>query len=405
LFYFYCLTKSRLYSTLVLLLASFALRAQDSRQAAKNIDIVDVGRGIFYHKPPREFSDTSKKKGETEISVLPAFGYTLQTGFAVVLSGNATFKTSDDSITKTSVVLSNITYSQYQQIIFPFQSYIWTKNNKYNLNSDWRFMKYPQYTYGLGGNSDIDGGYRIDYANIHLYETVLRKISPAVYAGLGYNFDYYWDVHEVDPPSNTATDFQTYGLSKTVIASGITANLLFDNRDNPVNAQKGSFARLSYRPNFTFLGSDANWSSMTIDLRHYIQLPGHSHNVLAIWNYDWFTVDGTPPYLMLPSTGWDPNSNTGRGYIQGRYRGRNMLYLETEYRFGITNNGLLGGVVYGNAQSVSEPTNNKFMYISPGAGVGIRIKLNKFSNTNIAVDYAIGKEGSRGFWVNLGEVF
>ena len=35
----------------------------------------------------------------------------------------------------------------------------------------------------------------------------------------------------------------------------------------------------------------------------------------------------------------------------------------------------------------------------------IRIMLNKFSRTNIALDYAWGTQGSRGFFVNLGEVF
>ena len=46
--------------------------------------------------------------------------------------------------------------------------------------------------------------------------------------------------------------------------------------------------------------------------------------------------------------------NTGRGFIQGRFRGKNFVYGEAEYRFGITRNRLLGGVVFSNAQSVTE---------------------------------------------------
>ena len=108
---------------------------------------------------------------------------------------------------------------------------------------------------------------------------------------------------------------------------------------------------------------------------------------------------------MLPNTGGDPYSNTGRGYIQGRYRGANMIYLEGEYRFGITHNGLLGGVVFGNAQSFTEQSSNTFETIAPGWGAGIRIKFNKFSNTNVALDYGFGLNGSSGIFVNLGEVF
>ena len=78
---------------------------------------------------------------------------------------------------------------------------------------------------------------------------------------------------------------------------------------------------------------------------------------------------------------------------------------EMEYRFSLTENGFLGGVVYGNLQSVANPISNRISSMIPGYGVGLRIKYNKKSNTNIALDYAWGKDGSRGFFMNLGEVF
>ena len=77
---------------------------------------------------------------------------------------------------------------------------------------------------------------------------------------------------------------------------------------------------------------------------------------------------------------------------------------EAEYRFGITENGFLGGVIFGNVQSVANP-DGKFSNFIPACGVGLRIKYNKKSNTSMAFDYAIGKDGSRGFFLNLGEVF
>ena len=111
---------------------------------------------------------------------------------------------------------------------------------------------------------------------------------------------------------------------------------------------------------------------MLIDLRKYIPL--NSHDVLAIWSYSWLTLGGKPPYLLLPSTGWDDTYNTGRGFIQGRYRGRNFLYLETEYRFKISRNGLLGAVVFANTQSISKEMNSNFHSLAFGYGAGIRIK-------------------------------
>ena len=82
-----------------------------------------------------------------------------------------------------------------------------------------------------------------------------------------------------------------------------------------------------------------------------------------------------------------------------------MVYAESEYRFGITENGFIGGVVFANVQSVSERQDKPLQSILPGYGAGIRIKLNKHSNTNIAIDYGIGSGGSKGIFMNLGEVF
>lgn len=62
-------------------------------------------------------------------------------------------------------------------------------------------------------------------------------------------------------------------------------------------------------------------------------------------------------------------------------------------------------VVFVNAETFSDVLTGKYEVISPGAGLGVRIMLNKFSRTNIAVDYGWGTMGSRGFFVNLGEVF
>jgi len=387
------------------ILLSTAGHAQDSLKN-KKIDLVDVGRSWLKGHHTRREDTIAQKQGKLHISALPVAGYTLQTGFAGVLSSNFAFYTSEHSQANLSTVLTSITYSQYKQIIFPIQADIWTKGNKYNIITDWRYLKYPSLTYGLGGNTNSDSGYNIDYGYLRLHQAILKNIAHDLYLGLGYDLDYFWNIKEIDPPTGKTTDFERYGLSPKEVASGISLHFLFDSRRNPINPEKGNYASITYRPNFTFLGSDNNWQSLLFDLRKYINFPANTHNVLAIWSYDWFTVGGgKPPYLLLPSTGWDAYSNTARGYIQGRFRSRNMLYLESEYRFGLTTNGLLGGVVFANAQSFSEPNSGHYQYITPGYGGGLRISLNKFSRTNLCIDYGWGIHGSGGFFVNLGEVF
>jgi outer membrane protein assembly factor BamA len=160
-----------------------------------------------------------------------------------------------------------------------------------------------------------------------------------------------------------------------------------------------------YRVNAMGLGSDANWQSLYIDLRKYISLTsGHDQNVLAFWAFYWKAIGAGTPYLNLPSIGWDPYQRSGRGIQQNRYRGKSLLYFESEYRKDITADGLLGFVVFANVNSVSETETNSFSYWHPAAGAGLRIKFNKKSGTNIAIDYGHG-EGHSSIIFGLGEAF
>jgi hypothetical protein len=373
----------------------------------KQIDLIDIGQRILNKKSVDREDIVVNKKGRVHFSAFPAVGYTLQTGFAGVISGNAAFYigSHNHETENISTIITSIAYTSKSQIIFPIASSLWTKGNKYNILTDWRFLKYPSETYGLGGHTQLDSGYNVDYSYVKLHQAILQKISTDFYAGIGYDFDYFYNIREINPPPGGETDFEQYGISNTEKASGISLSLKYDSRRNPINPEKGIYANILFQPKFTFMGSDANWQSLLLEFRSYIKFPSKSRNILAFWSYNWFTVGGSPPYLLLPSTAWDEFSNTGRGYIQGRFRSLNMIDQEVEYRFAVTRNGLFGGVVFANAESFSDILTGKYEVISPGAGLGIRIMLNKFSRTNIALDYAWGTQGSRGFFVNLGEVF
>jgi outer membrane protein assembly factor BamA len=284
-------------------------------------------------------------------------------------------------------------------------SSIWTKNNKFNFVGDYRYYQYPQSTYGLGSGSSIKNADPMDFSFARFYETALRHVTGNWYAGLGYAIDTYWNVSHSGTADGAVSDFGKYGSSKHSVSSGFTLNLLHDSRDNSINPTKGWYGSVQYRDSREFLGSTQDWQSLIIDLRKYIRFPASSDNVLAFWSYDWVILSGNPAYLNLPSTSWDPNSATGRGYIQGRFRGAQMVYAESEYRFKITRNGLLGGVLFINGESLSAQQGTALQAIQPAFGPGLRLKLNKTSRTNIAVDYGFGREGSRGLFIDVGEIF
>jgi hypothetical protein len=391
---------------LQLLLPFFLIAQSSANQVPEgDKDILDGIHRIFQKKIKPEDS-IARHHQHIHVGVFPAVGYTLQTGFAAVVSANMVVynRGKRDSLLP-STVISSISYSQKSQIIFPVQSVIYFNHNSIVLISDWRFLKYPSYTYGLGMKSNPSDSLLINFQYIKFHESLLFQLAKNIYAGGGYTLDYFWKVREPNPHGAPVSDFDRYGYSSRSISSGVSLQLLRDTRDNPINAYSGSYANISVSPRLKFLGSDASWTSMLVEWRSYFRFPARSHNILALWSYNWFTFGGRPPYLMLPSTGWDKSYNTGRGYIQGRFRGHNMLDAESEYRIQLTKNGLLGMVLFGNLQSFSRTNIFQFESAAPAAGLGVRVKLNKYSRTNIAIDYGWGRQGSRGFFVNLGEIF
>jgi hypothetical protein len=377
---------------------------KDSIQPPAQKDITDIIKQLFNIKS-NSVKDSIRNTRDVNIAVLPAAGYSLQSKLAVLLAGNITFRNHLDSTAKISVITASVVYTQNKQILFPLQSIIWTNGEKYLLLGDWRIMKYPQDTYGLGGYSSLDSANPMDYDYLKLHETVFRQLARNFYGGIGYYYDYHWNISEEGNPGGSVSDYVKYGASEQSSSSGPVISFAYDSRRNPVNPKQGFYGDVIYRQNLTALGSDSDWGSLIVDVRKYFRFPARSKNILALWNYDWLTTSGNPPYLDLPSTSWDPYTNTGRGYIQGRFRSKNMLYFETEYRFGLTANGLLGAVVFGNLQAFSEWPSNNFETVRPAGGFGLRIKLNKQSDTNIDLDYGFGIGNSHGLTVNIAEVF
>lgn len=379
---------------------SGTVESQDST-LSKQKDVVDLlQKGFNAHL--RKDNISTKGKGPF-VSVMPVVGYSLQSGLTGAIVSNTSFYT-DSTRNKFSNLLVNGYYSEYHQYWFTANSNIFFEKQKIHLFGDMRYYNFPTQTFGYGTGSKLSDELDIKYSYLRICQIIYREIVPNAFVGIGYNLDYHWNLKIDSVPGKALKDLEKYQKSTHSISSGLSLNLLFDSRKNSVNPNGGYYASIQYRPNLTLLGSDSNWQSLLVDLRTYVKFPASSRNILAFWSYNNLTLNGTPPYLDIPSIGWDAYSNTGRGYVPGRYVGLKLNYLESEYRFAITRNGLLGGVVFGNVEKVYKKWTD-FHTIIPGEGVGIRIKLNKYSSTNLAIDYGFGVGGSHGLFFNLGEVF
>jgi Omp85 superfamily domain len=191
-------------------------------------------------------------------------------------------------------------------------------------------------------------------------------------------------------------------------ANGLIFNFQYNTRENPNRSFGGIYAGLYFRSNFTWLGSSRSAGQMYTEFRKYWSLSKKNpENVIAVWYWGSYLLWGTLPYLELQNTANDTYNRSGRGYTMGRFRGQNYAYLETEYRFPISQTTkLFSGVVFTNLQTESEAGSTKmFRYLEPAVGAGIRLLFNKGSRTNICLDYAHGLYGSKGFFFTLNEAF
>jgi len=404
----------KILSLLLVGLAPLCVLAQNPSDAIKEnnvmqdtsyqTDLIDLGKKVLKIKPEEIKRERNRK---VYFSILPLSTEIPGGGRALITSTTAGFYLGDRKTT----YLSTATFAPYfnfrGRFGLPLRTSIWLKDNSWNIRGDTRFLVYPEYTWGLGSGQDADDKIKVDYNYIRVYQSALKRIKPYFFAGIGYNFDYFYNIQGDEPGLSEFTGYP-HGTSKgsNSRSSGISLNLLYDTRNNDFNPIPGSYANLIYRVNPTFLGSSATWRSLYADFRKYIPFAKRpsQQNVLALWSYYWTVLDRDVPYLNLPSIGMDPSNRSGRGFDHNRYRGEGLIYLEAEYRRDITRNGLFGFVVFASANSVTQSDRYKFSQFNPAMGGGLRVKFNKGSNTNIAFDYGFSK-GYSGFTLGLGEAF
>ncbi len=381
---------------------------------------------------------TEKKEKNLSIIPLPAIAYNPTNGWLLGVAPGASWYMGNPENTSISSGLGTLIYTTNKQWIITAKTNIFLENDSWNLLGDMRFFITSQPTFGLGTgpntNKVVSSGYEYDddlfsskintsqqmeFDFLRIYETVLKRHQDSrLFYGVGYHLDYHYNINDnlldLEAETPVYTSHYLYQKAKGMSAdsyttSGISLNVLYDSRDNAINPYSGRYAYANIKINPEFLGSTASSSILWLEYRDYIHFDlERPRHLLGFWTYGWFVTSGDVPYLDLPSVGWDQFGRSGRAYTQGRFRGEDLWYGETEYRFPLQRNKeTLGGVVFVNATSCSNRLNDigLFKYLDLAYGAGLRVMINKKSRANLTLDYAIGEYGSSGFYFGINEVF
>jgi outer membrane protein assembly factor BamA len=365
-------------------------------------DAMDVLKGLLGKRVEPQFN--IEPATGLQWALLPTFSYNPVYGaaFGVLVSGSGRRGSTRARFSNLSVSANVSTTSQVQVQV---RGDIFSEDEDFLTKADFRYLDTTRSTWGLGPVDDQAGEYPMSFLLNRLYATVLRRVSGPVYLGLGYHFDQFSSIADQRADQGEATPFTDYsgGYPTKTRATGLSVDLLADTRDNQVNPGAGYLLNWSFRDYFEGMGSDSDWQELWVEARVYPHEPKHGRNVLAFWLYGWFTF-GAAPYLNLPSNGWDTYGRGARGYLAGRIRGGDQIYVESEYRWTVSRDGLWGAVVFANGTATTTDSGT-FGKMDAAVGTGLRIKLNKHTDTNISLDYGWGLEAGHGFFLGLGEVF
>jgi hypothetical protein len=380
------------------------------------------------HKPPPK-----KVNKNHSLLLIPSAGANPSSGFMLGAAGQyVTREKRKNSLY--SFIQGNVFITTKKQLLLQAKSNIYAHNDRILLTGDWRFFIFSQNTYGLSTSAPENGTLKRQYDlsgfdvgldslvqpmkfnHLRFYQTVSWKIKEQpLYIGAGYHLDFYSNI--TDNKLDTANKMLTshylystaYGYNQYKYAvSGISANITGDSRDNQVNARKGYFFNINWRLNPHFLGSTHNSTQLNLEWRSFHSVSKtDNRKTVGFWFIGNFSQAGKLPYLALPSLGYDQRGRAGRGYTQGRFRGPNMLYAESEYRFPISDcGGIFSGVAFVNITTAdnAEKSVKLFQNVAPGIGAGLRIMVDKLSKTNLQIDFGVGRK-SVGVYIGVAETF
>ncbi len=385
----------------------------------KQYDFGDLVNDILH--PHRKPDPLKKKSG---ITVIPNIAANPSIGFQIGIKAVAGRKLGNDPNTLLSVAATSASITTKNIIYFYINHNVFTSGNKWNLQGSLIVAKTVTPDFGLG-IGQANNGSAADQALVNadrkpfaynsmfynFREKVYKNIAKDFFVGAGVSFDIRRNIE--DKRSTTAlTPYNIYNERYGFNGSNYSANGLifsaeYTTRDNQNRAYKGIYADVGLRANQSWMGSSKNATIFTTDFRKYFSLSRRNpEHVIALWNWGSYVVTGAVPYLELPGTAKDPSLRSGRGYTIGYFKGTQFNYSEAEYRFPITRNKFISGVAFANVQTAKDGVGTElFEKWQPGGGGGLRVLFNKATRTNLCLDYAFGKYGSKGFFLGLNEAF
>jgi hypothetical protein len=372
----------------------FAILSASTLASAQG-DSLRFGKKIVRYA--MQFLNDSLAEGKPKLLLYPVIAYSPETSLELGFSGLFLYQAKQKSENRLSEVQLFSFATLNEQYGAWFDHFLYGDNDRWFFLGRLRFQRFPLYFYGIGANSSKDAETVLNADYTLIKERVLRKVSKNFFVGLEIDFQRLYNVKFNNEAAVSHSNIRGYNGTQNL---GLGLGLVYDSRKNALNVRNGLFAELAFlRYNENFV-SDYSFRTIASDVRFFRSL--RPKQVLALQAVA-IAQFGAVPFNQLALVGGE---SLMRGYYTGRFRDKNYIAAQAEYRWlPFPGSKRFGGALFASAGTVAPSFGVMTLKdIHPAAGVGLRFLVFPKKDIFIRTDFALTPEGT-GFYIYTGEAF
>ncbi|MEZ9235137.1 BamA/TamA family outer membrane protein [Shewanella sp. 10N.286.52.A9] len=329
-----------------------------------------------------------------DFSFLPGPFYNPEMDLGVGISAVGLYQVDpDDEVSQLSSLVINGLASINGALGVSIENKTFLNEDRQRLYLNAELSDIPDVFYGIGYDENYQDDNRTDFSGrvISANPMFLQRVSSNVFVGAGFDFSYA-KASSIDI-LESEVDITPLEASSRSVGINLLAN--YDSRDNVLNPEQGKIAQIDVGVYRKDLGSKTDFEVVNALYSTYYPVAGS--DVLA-WQIRGRFTHGDVPWDQLSKAG---GGDLLRGYTSGRYRDKQMLLAQVEYRQNLS--GRHGMVYWVGAGVISD----KFSELAssdvlPNTGIGYRFEVKP--RVNLRLDLAFG-DGDSGFYFNVNEAF
>jgi len=328
----------------------------------------------------------------------PVISYAPETNLSlgVGMKGLFKMKGSGDE-TRTSNLPLTVQYTIENKYFFFSGFEMFSPQERFMLTGNIRIQSFPSLYFGVGQDTPKTNEEEFAYSQILLQPLLLKNLfRKHLFFGGGIRYNRISRVEFV--PDGLLENTTVPGALGST-SSGFELAMIFDSRDNILNASEGMFISLTHGFYGEWLGGTQKFQLSKLDFRYYMQPLGKPSSILGL-NLITELGHGDIPLLEMGRLG---GHEIMRGYFEGRYTERHIIAAQVEWRQKLTHRwGAVAFVGVGNVAPSLDTFNNGTVRTS--FGVGLRFLVDEEENLNLRLDYGIGNEKSN-YYFKIAESF